>query len=151
MQVRACWKRAVWFGFGTVACASAVSPPVEQVAPDASGSDGAAGATRDGSAEATGKECFPDDAGGADAGDRNREGGTTNVCGNGLCELWEDCRACCPDCACQAGEVCTLDGACGKLARCGIEWECGSGDSFGVFVPCGACPAGQTCVLHHCE
>jgi hypothetical protein len=64
MRVWARWMRAIWFGFGAVACGSAVSPPVEQVTPDASPGDGSGGATRDVSVDATGRERFPDDAGG---------------------------------------------------------------------------------------
>jgi hypothetical protein len=146
VKARARWTRAMWLGWGVVACGSSAGPPSQEVTADASGLDGSI----EGSTIPRGKECFSDDAGEArDSG--LRDAGPANVCGNGLCELFEDCRICCPDCACASGEVCTADGACGTPARCGIDWECGSGDSFGVFVNCGECPAGATCTFHACQ
>jgi hypothetical protein len=66
------------------------------------------------------------------------------TCGNGDCDLDEDCSICEEDCACSLEATC-IDGTCiGDEPECG-DGECETGEDCGNCEPdCGECPSACT-------
>ena len=64
------------------------------------------------------------------------------ACGDGVCDLTEDCGTCVDDCACRAGERCQ-DNACVEVCVPDCNRRiCGDDGCGGT---CGDCPADQVC------
>lgn len=63
-------------------------------------------------------------------------------CGNGICEMSEDCNSCPEDCGCPAGEYCSKIGICMPVT-CGDE-VCSPGEEDTCCEDCG-CPEDKIC------
>jgi len=50
---------------------------------------------------------------------RSTDSGNEFICGNGICEIVEDCNSCPSDCKCKEDEYCNEIGICAKKELCG--------------------------------
>lgn len=68
----------------------------------------------------------------------------TNICGNNICELKEDCNNCVKDCGCEVNEYCDNIGVC-RGQVCG-DSDCSQNEKStgSCCVDCG-CPEDQVC------
>ena len=56
--------------------------------------------------------------------------GPQETCGNGICEVWENCDTCLQDCECGESEIC-CDGVC-RTPVCSLDSDCNDGTSCTV-------------------
>jgi hypothetical protein len=76
-----------------------------------------------------------------------------SVCGNGVCEIKEDCKNCPQDCVCKANEYCTETGICKPVSICGDSICSPQENSTQVCCEDCGCPFNEICnkYTHRCQ